>query len=174
MHEIKYHLFNQTKHETMNDQAELEKDLVTEQRIKREKLLPILQAVVEKDRYLSESAILKIAEETKIPAADVYGTASFYTFLDTVPRGKYVIRICKTITCAMKGKNQILLALEDFLKVKLGETTPDKLFTILETNCLGWCHKAPAMLVNDDVYTELTPNMVVDILSSYKAKAHKE
>lgn len=154
----------------MNDQAELEKN----QEIKREKLLPILQAVVEKDRYLSESAILKIAKETKIPAADVYGTASFYTFLDTVPRGKYVIRVCKTITCAMKGKNQILLALEDFLKVKLGETTPDKLFTILETNCLGWCHKAPAMLVNDDVYTELTPNMVVDILSSYKAKAHKE
>jgi NADH:ubiquinone oxidoreductase subunit E len=74
----------------------------------------------------------------------------------------------------MKGKNQILLALEDFLKVKLGETTPDKLFTILETNCLGWCHKAPAMLVNDDIYTELTPNEVVDILSSYKQKADME
>jgi len=158
----------------MNDHAEFVKDLVAAHGTKRESLLPILQAVVEKDRFLSEEAILKIAEETKIPAADVYGTASFYTFLDTVPRGKYVIRVCKTITCAMKGKNQILLALEDFLKIKLGETTPDKLFTILETNCLGWCHKAPAMLVNDDIYTELTPHMVVDILSSYKAEAHKE
>ncbi len=163
-----------TKNQTMNNQAEIVKDLVIEHGVKREELLPILQAVVEKDRYLSESAILKIAEETKIPAADVYGTASFYSFLDIVPRGKYVIRVCKTITCAMKGKNQILLALEDYLKIKLGETTPDKLFTILETNCLGWCHKAPAMLVNDDVYTELTPNMVVDILSSYKAEADKE
>ncbi|MDE5422049.1 NAD(P)H-dependent oxidoreductase subunit E [Ancylomarina sp. DW003] len=158
----------------MNNQAEFVKDLVTEHGTNRESLLPILQAVVEKDRFLSENAILKIAEETNIPAADVYGTASFYSFLDIVPRGKYVIRVCKTITCAMKGKNQILLALEDFLKIKLGDTTPDKLFTILETNCLGWCHKAPAMLVNDDVYTELTPNMVVDILSAYKAEADKE
>tara|TARA_R110001583_G_scaffold48896_3_gene153018 strand:- start:3487 stop:3975 length:489 start_codon:yes stop_codon:yes gene_type:complete len=158
----------------MNDQAEFVKDLVIEHGTGRESLLPILQAVVEKHRYLSENSILRIAEETKIPAADVYGTASFYTFLDIVPRGKYVIRVCKTITCAMKGKNQILLALEDFLKIKLGETTPDKLFTILETNCLGWCHKAPAMLVNDDIYTELTPNEVVDILSSYKQKADKE
>jgi NADH:ubiquinone oxidoreductase subunit E len=158
----------------MNDQAEFVKDLVIEHGTSRKSLLPILQSVIEKDRYLSENAILKIAEETKIPAADVYGTASFYTFLDIVPRGKYVIRVCKTITCAMKGKNQILLALEDFLKIKLGETTSDKLFTILETNCLGWCHKAPAMLVNDDIYTELTPNEVVDILSSYKQKADKE
>lgn len=158
----------------MNNQAEFVKDLVTEHGTNRESLLPILQAVVEKDRFLSENAILKIAEETNIPAADVYGTASFYSFLDIVSRGKYVIRVCKTITCAMKGKNQILLALEDFLKIKLGDTTPDKLFTILETNCLGWCHKAPAMLVNDDVYTELTPNMVVDILSAYKAEADKE
>ncbi|RZT96347.1 NADH-quinone oxidoreductase subunit E [Ancylomarina subtilis] len=158
----------------MNNHAEFVKDLVIEQGAKREELLPILQAVVEKDRFLSADAILKIAEETKIPAADVYGTASFYSFLDIVPRGKYVIRVCKTITCSMKGKNQILLALEDFLKIKLGETTPDKLFTMLETNCLGWCHKAPAMLVNDDVYTELTPNKVIDILSSYKEKAEAE
>jgi len=154
----------------MNDQAEFVKDLVAAHGTERESLLPILQAVIEKDRFLSEDAILKIAQETKIPAADVYGTASFYSFLDIVPRGKYVIRVCKTITCAMKGKNQILLALEDFLKIKPGETTPDKLFTILETNCLGWCHKAPAMLVNDEVYTELTPNKVIDILSSYKVK----
>lgn len=158
----------------MNDQTEFIKKLVIKNGSGKENLLPILQAIVEKDHYLSESSILKIAEETKIPAADVYGTASFYTFLDTVPRGKYVIRVCKTIICAMKGKNQVLLALEDFLKIKIGETTPDGLFTILETNCLGWCHKAPAMLVNDDVYTELTPTTVVDILSSYKQKADKE
>ena len=158
----------------MNDQAEFVKNLVIKHGTGRESLLPILQAIVEKDHYLSESSMLRIAEATKIPASDVYGTASFYTFLDTVPRGKYVIRICKTIICAMKGKNQILLALEDFLKIKVGETTPDGLFTILETNCLGWCHKAPAMLVNDDVYTELTPTTVVDILSSYKQKAEKE
>jgi len=70
----------------------------------------------------------------------------------------------------MKGKNQILLALEDGLKIKLGETTPDKKFTLLATNCLGWCHKAPAMLINDDVFTELTPEMVRQIIEDYKKR----
>jgi NADH:ubiquinone oxidoreductase subunit E len=67
----------------------------------------------------------------------------------------------------MKGKNQILLAIEDMLKITVGETTPDGTFSLLQTNCLGWCHKAPAMLVNNDVYTELTPEKVREILSLY-------
>jgi NADH:ubiquinone oxidoreductase subunit E len=67
----------------------------------------------------------------------------------------------------MKGKNQVLFAIQDMLKIKLGETTPDKRFSLLETNCLGWCHKAPAMMVNNEVYTELTPEKVRDILTSY-------
>lgn len=136
----------------------------------RGSLLPILQGIIEKDRFVSEYAMVEVAKALDISTAEVYGTASFYSFLDTEARGKYVIRVCKTITCAMKGKNQILLALEDALKVKLGETTVDKKFTILETNCLGWCHKAPAMLINDDVYTELTPEMVRQIIEDYKKR----
>jgi NADH:ubiquinone oxidoreductase subunit E len=152
----------------MDFQEKLVQDLVSKYGTDRENLLPILQGVIDQERFLSEEAILKIAKEMSIPAADVYGTASFYSFLDIEPRGKFVIRVCKTITCAMKGKNQIILAIENFLKIKVGETTPDKKFTILQTNCLGWCHKAPAMLVNDDVYTDLTPETVVDILREYK------
>ncbi len=154
----------------MDFYEKLVQDLVSKHGRDRENLLPILQGVIDQERYLSEEAILKIAKEMSIPAAHVYGTASFYSFLDIEPRGKYVIRVCKTITCAMKGKNQIILAIENFLKVKVGETTIDKKFTILQTNCLGWCHKAPAMLINDEVYTELTPDMVVDILREYKEK----
>lgn len=70
----------------------------------------------------------------------------------------------------MKGKNQILMALEEALKIKLGETTPDKKFTLMETNCLGWCHKAPAMLINDDVHTELTVEKVHSIIKEYKER----
>ncbi|MFW6289759.1 MAG: NAD(P)H-dependent oxidoreductase subunit E, partial [Mariniphaga sp.] len=58
-------------------------------------------------------------------------------------------------------------AIQDMLKVKVGETTPDKRFTLLETNCLGWCHKAPAMLINDEVYTEVSPERVREILKKY-------
>lgn len=133
----------------------------------RASLLPIMQAVIEQEHFLSEYSMVEIAREIDVPAADVYGTASFYSFIETKPTGKYTIRICKTITCAMKGKGQVMFAIQDMLKIKLGETTPDKRFTLLETNCLGWCHKAPAMLVNNDIYTELTPEKVREVLSKY-------
>jgi NADH-quinone oxidoreductase subunit E len=68
----------------------------------RESLLPILQEIVERHNYLTDEAMVEVAKELDISAADVYGTASFYAFLDTQVRGKYVIRVCKTITCSMK------------------------------------------------------------------------
>lgn len=145
----------------------LVKDLAEKHGRSRESVLPILQGVVEQEKFLSERSMIEIAREIDIPAADVYGTATFYSFLETKPTGKFIIRVCKTITCAMKGKNQILFAIQDMLKIRLGETTPDKQFTLLETNCLGWCHKAPAMLINDEIYTELTPEKVREILSGY-------
>lgn len=136
----------------------------------RESLMPILQGVVEQHSYLSDEAMVEIANELDISAAEVYGTASFYTFLDTKERGRYVIRVCKTITCAMKGKNEILQTLEDMLKIKVGEMTVDRQFSLLESNCIGWCHKAPAMLINEMPYTELTPEKVVEIIKSYMQK----
>lgn len=147
------------------------KDLADKHGRMKKSLLPIMQGVVERENYLSERSMIEIAKEIDIPAADVYGTATFYSFLETKPTGKFIIRVCKTITCAMKGKTQILFAIQDMLKIKTGETTPDKRFTLLETNCLGWCHKAPAMLINDDVYTELTPEKVREILSNYMTKS---
>jgi NADH-quinone oxidoreductase subunit E len=151
----------------MNPIQSLVKDLADQHGRKRENLLPIIQGVVEHEKFLSEYSMVEIAREVDVPASEVYGTATFYSFIETDPTGKYIIRICKTIACAMKGKNQILFAIQDMLKIKLGETTPDKRFSLLESNCLGWCHKAPAMLINNDVYTELTPEKVRDILSSY-------
>lgn len=154
----------------MNPVTDLIKDLADKHGRSRQNLLPILQGVVEQEKYLSEFSMIEIARELDLPASEVYGTATFYSFLEHKKMGKYIIRICKTITCSMKGKNQILLAIEDMLKIHLGETSPDGRFSLLETNCLGWCHKAPAMLVNDDVYTELTPEKIREILSDYMRK----
>lgn len=136
----------------------------------RDALLPILQGIVERHNYLTDEAMVEVAKTLDISAAEVFGTASFYTFLDTSPRGKYVIRVCKTITCSMKGKGDIVETIEDILKVKVGETTADMMFSLLETNCIGWCHKAPAILINELPYTELTPEKVTDILKSYMQK----
>ena len=136
----------------------------------RESLLPVLQGVIDQEKYLSEKSMVEIARELDLPAAEVYGTATFYSFLDHQKMGKYVIRVCKTISCAMKGKNQIMLALQDMLNITTGQTTPDGRFSLVETNCLGWCHKAPAMVINHEVYTDLTPERVREIIGAYIRK----
>jgi len=151
----------------MDPVQSLIKDLADKYGRTRESLLPVMQGVVQQEKYLSEHSMVEIAREMDIPASDVYGTATFYSFLETKPAGRFIIRVCKTITCAMKGKNQILFAIQDMLKIKVGETTADHRFTLLETNCLGWCHKAPAMLINDEVYTDLTPEKIREILTGY-------
>jgi NADH:ubiquinone oxidoreductase subunit E len=154
----------------MYQTGNLVKELADKHGRQRENLMPILQDIVRKYNYLTDEAMVEVATELDISAAEVYGTASFYTFLDTQERGKNVIRVCKTITCSMKGKNDIVAALEDILKIKVGETTPDKMFTLVETNCIGWCHKAPAMLINDMPYTDLTPQTVIDVVKGYMSK----
>ena len=151
----------------MNPIKSLIKDMAEKYERTRESLLPIMQAVVEREKYLSEYSMIEIAKQVDILVAEVYGTATFYSFIETKPTDEYIIRICKTITCAMKGKNQVLFAIQNMLKIKLGETTPDKRFSLLETNCLEWCHKAPAMMINNEVYTDLTPEKVREILSGY-------
>ncbi len=154
----------------MAEVNELVKSLSQKHGKERGSLLPILQGITEIEKSLSAEIMIEVARELNISTAEVYGTASFYSFLDTEPRGEFIIRVCKTISCDMKGKRQIVKTLEDLLKIKVGETTHNKKFTLLETNCLGWCHKAPAMLINDEVYTDLDDNKVKKIIRKYRSK----
>ena len=147
---------------------EMIKNLTKKYGKSRESLMPILQAVVEKENYLSEEAMNEIAKQLDISAAQVYGTASFYSFLDTEPRGKYVIRVCKSIIAEMKGKKEIIRTLENVLKIKVGQTTPDNMFSLLETNDIGWSDQEPSMLVNEKPYTNLTPEKVISIINEYR------
>jgi NADH-quinone oxidoreductase subunit E len=149
----------------------LVRELVEKHGKSRNSLMPVLQAIVASERYLSEEAMIHVAHELDLSAADVYGTASFYTFLDTVPRGKNVVRVCKTITCHMKGKDEIIKAISDVLSIKVGETTHDKKFTLLTANCLGWCHKGPVMLVNDEIFPELTTQKALEVIEEYAKKS---
>jgi NADH-quinone oxidoreductase subunit E len=156
----------------MSNIETLVKNLVEKHGKSRNSLMPVLQGIVKEENFLTEEAMVIVAKELDVSAADVYGTASFYTFLDTVPRGKNIIRICKTISCHMKGKDEIIESLENSLKIKVGETTHDKKFTLLTANCLGWCHKGPVMLVNDEVFPEITAQKAVEIIEG-KAKVTK-
>lgn len=133
----------------------------------RESLMPVMQHIVSNEKWLTEAMMEEIAASFGMSPAEVYGVASFYTFLDVVPRGKYVIRLCRTISCDMEGKGAIVSAISDLLRVKPGETTPDAMFSFLETNCIGWCHEGPAMLINDDIHTKLTPEKAVEVIQGY-------
>lgn len=138
----------------------------------RNALMPVLQGIVSREKFLSEEAMIAVARELDLSAADVYGTASFYTFLDTKPRGKNIVRVCKTISCHMQGKDAIIKAIEDHLLVKVGETTHDNKFTLLTANCLGWCHKGPVMLINDEVFPSVTPEKAIEIIEEFSKKTN--
>ncbi len=154
----------------MTEVKEILQKVTTKYGKERTALIPALQAIVKEKRYLNDEDIMEVAKTFDLSSAEVYGTATFYTFLDTVPRGQYVIRICKTISCFMAGKDEIINTVSDMLKIKVGETTVDKKFSLLTANCLGWCHKGPVMLINDEVYTELTPQKAIEIIQSYQQK----
>jgi NADH:ubiquinone oxidoreductase subunit E len=149
----------------MTETKALINELLDKHGNKRNSLIPILNGIVEKEHFLTKEAMLEVAAQLDISAAEVYGTASFYSFLDTKERGRNVIRICKSITCDMKGKKEIIKTAEEVLKIKLGENSSNKRFSLLETNCLGLCDEGPAMLINDECYTKLTPSSVREILN---------
>jgi len=154
----------------MSEVTSLIKNLAEKHGKNREALMPILQAVVENNHYLSEEVMKEIAEVLDLSAAQVFGTATFYSFLDTQPRGKYVIRVCKSIIAEMKGKKEIIKTFEKILKIKVGETTSDNMFSLLETNDIGWSDQEPSMLINEIPYTNLTPEKVISIITEYRSK----
>jgi len=106
----------------------------------------------------------ELAESLDIPVSEVYGVASFYSFLSTKPLGKNVIRICNSVPCYLKNSQSILATVEEELGIKPGETTEDGKFSLQLTNCIGACDQAPAMMINHKLYVDLTPMKIRDIL----------
>ena len=127
-------------------------------------LMPMLQAVQRKNGYVSDLAMQEIADILEIHPVEVYGVVSFYSFLSTKPKGRFIIRMCRTMSCDMAGKDAVARQLESDLGVCFGETTRDGMFTLEWTNCLGMCDQGPALLVNDEFYTAVTADQVAGIL----------
>jgi len=134
----------------------------------QEELLILLQKAQDKFGYLSQGLMVELAESLDISVSEVYGVATFYTFLSTEPQGKNVIRICKSIPCYLKNCQTIINSVEQEIGIKPGETTPDGKFSFQLTNCIGACDKAPAMMINSDVYDDLTPSKISETLKAYK------
>lgn len=131
-------------------------------------LLPILHAIQAELGYLPESAMAQVARALKIPLSKVYGTATFYSLFATHPKGEYVIRICESAPCHIQGAQEVIEALEKELGIKVGETTPDRKFTLELASCIGVCGVAPAIMINEQVHGNLTPAMIPGIIARYR------
>ncbi len=130
----------------------------------RAALLPILEEVQRRHFRISEYCMQVIADLLDIHPVEVHSVVSFYSFLDEGPLGQFVIRLCRTITCDMAGKEHVARQLENDLGIAFGETTGDGKFSLCWANCLGMCDQGPALLVNDRIFTRVTPEKVHGIL----------
>lgn len=130
----------------------------------RDALIPILQDIQRKYGYISEHAMQVVADALGLHPVEVHSVLSFYSFLDTKPKGKFIIRLCRTISCDMAGKERVAKQLENDLGIRFGETTADGKFTLEWANCIGMCDQGPALLVNDKVHARVTPDKVHEIL----------
>jgi NADH:ubiquinone oxidoreductase subunit E len=131
-------------------------------------LLVVLQEAQANFGYLSPALMIELARSLDVPVNEVYGVASFYSFLNIKPLGRNIIRICRSVPCYLKENHAIIETVETEIGIKPGETSPDSRFSFELTNCIGLCDRAPAMLVNSDVHVDLTPSKILQILQSYK------
>jgi len=136
----------------------------------RTALMPILQAVQRKYGFIRNFAMQKIADALNIHPVEVHGVVTFYSFLSEKPLGRFVIRLCQTISCDMAGKDRVAAQLENELGIKFGETTGDGMFTLEWANCIGLCDQGPALLVNDVPWTRVTPQCVLEILEECRSR----
>lgn len=135
------------------------------------RLIPILQQVQDFYRYLPEEILTFIATSLDLPPAHVYGVATFYAHFTLVPKGKYNVRLCDGTACHVKGSLPILNALHERLKLSDSkQTTDDMLFTVETVSCLGACGLAPVMVVDEKVYSKVTPERAVEILEEIIAE----
>ena len=131
-------------------------------------LLVLLEEAQNKLGYLPAELIAELAKSLDMSLSDVYGMATFYSFLATKPLGRNVIRICKSLPCYLKDSQMIIKSVEEEIGIKPGETTPDGKFSFELTNCIGACDKAPAMMINSDPHVDLTPAKISQILKACK------
>ena len=131
-------------------------------------LIPVLQIAQGLFGYLPDVALKRIANGLSISYSEVAGVVGFYHFFSTIPRGRHTIRVCLGTACYVRGGKRVLESFKHALGTDVGQTTPDRRFTLEVARCLGACGIAPACLVGDDVHQSIKPNNVPAILEKYQ------
>ena len=120
--------------------------------------------------YLTGAAMRHVAEQIRCTPAEVEDVVSYYTMFYTKPVGKYVLNVCRTLSCALLGAERVTEAIAGALNIVPGETDPTGTFTLMEVECLGACDRAPVVMVNDDWHERLAPEQVKQFIEQIKAQ----
>lgn len=130
-------------------------------------LLPALKDAASKNGSLNRESMSGLAGKGCLPLNEVYGVATFYAFLPVSPTGKNIIRVCRCLPCHLKDAQAVIGSIQKELGIAPGETSRDGKFSFELVSCIGACDQAPAMMVNDKLFGNLTPAVIAEILKSY-------
>jgi NADH-quinone oxidoreductase subunit E len=144
--------------------------LVTLYPLRRSALIPMLLYAQDEVGYLSEQVISEVAARIGITELDVRDVITYYSLMRTAPAGKYHVQVCTNISCMLRGGNELLAHCKQRLGIGNKETTPDKLFSLEEVECIGACSWAPAVQVNYDFHENLTAESMDKILDDYRSR----
>jgi NADH:ubiquinone oxidoreductase subunit E len=142
--------------------------VIKEYRDKPGALIPVLQIAQGIFGYLPESALKAISLGLNKSYSEVAGVVGFYSFFSTVPRGRHLIRVCLGTACYVRGGKRVLDTMKQKLGIDVGETTPDKMFSLEVARCFGSCGLAPTLTVNDEVYQRVKPMKIPELLEYYR------
>lgn len=145
-------------------------EILKKHQYRKENLIRILLEVQKEYRYIPEDVVNYIGVAMGIPPAKIYGVATFYSQFSLKPKGKYAIQICDGTACHMEGSVPLMKAIEEEIGIKPGEVTTDLLFSLDQVGCLGACALAPVMVINEEVYGNLTAEKVKEILKQLKER----
>lgn len=134
----------------------------------RDELIPILSEVNRKLGYLPAEALEELSRLLRVPKSQLFSVASFYRMLSTKPHGRHVIQFCESAPCHVVGGRQVWQRLQEELQLKSGETSQDGRWTLETTSCLGVCGVGPVIIVDDEIYGNVVPEQIPDILAKYK------
>jgi NADH-quinone oxidoreductase subunit E len=144
--------------------------MVTLYPLRRSALIPMLLYAQDEVGYLSEAVISEVAARIGITELDVRDVITYYSLMRTAPAGKYHVQVCTNISCMLRGGNELLAHCKQRLGIGNKETTPDKLFSLEEVECIGACSWAPAVQVNYDFHENLTAESMDQILDDYRSR----
>jgi NADH:ubiquinone oxidoreductase subunit E len=150
------------------DIREIVRSLVREHGDEKVELIPILHEVNRELGYISDEAIIELSKRMNIPSSHIYSVATFYRMLSTEAHGRHVIQFCESAPCHVAGGRQLWQKLQNELGIKKGETSDDDKWTLLTTSCLGLCGVGPVMVIDNDIYGNVTPDQVPGILANYE------